>query len=484
MAVPADMAGVLHRCPSGGRMTMVPNVPTRSRREHLINGRRVRISDLIDADLLKPGDVLFYQQRRGETPHEAVVTDRSRLRLTDGREFSTPSAAAATIGELTAAPGWAVWRLGENGPTLHELRQRLLKSVAEEVAPEQDSVAVRRRFAALEQARLKADEQEPETLTVRELVRMWGQEDRDRATSAQIDADLANHGLTTVPDFRAVSLDGIVRIIPFRERDEGAPAGEPLHGESVTVSAEVREEGADIGLTLGNLLSPDNPLGWVPPTAGFEAAVTALQMNDYSQVAVLANPHTLHGAVSWQSIAEAKHRNPHASFSDAIDRTARNRVFDYDTRLLDVLTILLKDEFIFVRDFERKIAGIITAADVVQKYDETAKPFFLIGEIDQELRQLLLNIFDEETIRLACESAGLTFSSVDSMSIGQYQAVLDNPSCWDQLGWPLDRKLFIARLNELRKVRNKVMHFNPDPIKVSDVDKLRNFLNLIRRYGR
>jgi predicted transcriptional regulator len=468
---------------------MSPNGPARSRRELLINGRRVRISDLIDADLLKSDDVLFYQQRIGETPHRAVVTERGRLRLADRREFSTPSAAAAAVAEVSAVHGWAVWRLGADGPTLHQLRQRLLKSVAEEVAsdretPGLEAEAVRRRFAILEEARLKAEAGQPETLTVREFIRMWGLADRDRTANAQIDADLANHGLTTVPDFRAVSLDRTIQMIVQSDRDGNCSVVELAAGEPEVTAADVNEESVDIGLTLGNLLSDDNPLVSVSPSATFEEAATAMQINNYSQVAVLANAYTLHGAVSWKSIAEAKHRNPDASFSDAIDRRARNRVFDYDTRLLDVLRTLQQDEFIFVRDFERKITGIVTAADVVHKYDETATPFFLIGEIDQELRHLLQNTFDEETIRQACRSAGLTFKSVDSMSIGQYQAVLDNPNCWAQLGWPLDRKLFIARLNELRMVRNNVMHFNPDPVKISEAEKLRNFLNLIRRYSR
>jgi hypothetical protein len=50
------------------------------------------------------------------------------------------------------------------------------------------------------------------------------------------------------------------------------------------------------------------------------------------------------------------------------------------------------------------------------------------------------------------------------------------------LGWPLDRSQFVKRLDEIRQVRNNVMHFNPDPPKPADVAKLRNFLRLIRRY--
>lgn len=457
---------------------------TQSRRELLINGRRVRISDLIDAGLLEPGTVLYYRQRIGEVPHQAVVTERGRLRLVDGREFDTPSAAAVAVADVTAVPGWSVWRLGEKGPVLHDLRRELLRSVADDVTSgretsELDGKAARR-FTELEEARQKAESGAPITLTVRELIGLWGMEERDRSASAQIDADLANHGLTTQPDYRAVGLDRVLRMITL---PDSAGDSSPIEAAAPEgASPAEAEESVAIGLTLGNLLSDENPLVWVPPSASFEEAITAMQINDYSQVAVLANSHTLHGAVSWKSIAEARHLNAHADFSDAVDRSARNRVFDYHTRLLDVLETLRQDDFIFVRDFERKITGIVTTADVVHKYDETATPFFLIGEIDQELRQLLQSTFDEDAVRHACQSAGLKFTSFNSMSIGQYQAVLDNQTCWKLLGWPLNRKLFVARLSEIRSVRNNVMHFNPDPPKASDVDKLRNFLNLIRKY--
>jgi predicted transcriptional regulator len=461
----------------------------RSRRELLINGRRVRIFDLIEAGLLKPGDDLYFQQRIGEEPYRAQVTDRGRLELADGREFKTPSAAGRDVAGLRAVAGWSAWRVGPAGPTLHELRLRLLRSVAEEVTadtrvPEDEAEATRRRFARLEEARSQAEKGEPPSMTVRELIRMWGIDDRDRAVTAQITADLANHGLVSVPDFRAVSLDRTVRLETTPQSDDDPATADEDIVEVQKEDAEVDEESGDIGLTLGNLLSDDSPLFSVKPSATFEEAITVMQINDFSQVAVLASPYTVHGAVSWKSIAEARHRNAEATFSDAIDLHARDRVFDYDRRLLDVLDTLQKHEFIFVRDEKRQISGIITAADVVRKYDDSATPFFLIGEVDQELRQLLQNTFDEDTVRQACTAAGLPFKSINSMSIGQYQAVLANPDCWAQLGWPVDRQVFIDRLDELRKIRNNVMHFNHDPVKPGEVEKLRVFLRLIRRYTR
>ncbi|MCZ7437720.1 hypothetical protein O7598_15035 [Micromonospora sp. WMMC241] len=467
--------------------SMSNDTSLRSRRELLINGRRVRISDLIAAGLLTPETELTFQQRIGETPYRATVTARGQLRLADGREFATPSRAAVEVSGLVAVPGWAVWRVQPSGQTLHQLRVKLLKDVAEEVdtdqaRPHEEAEEARRRFALLEEARADAEAGQPRTLTVREFIKHWGIEDRDRTVSVQIDADLANHGLSTVPDFRTVSLDKTIRIMALPEDGQAAEAIESSPESSEPAVSASDEESVDVGLTLGNLLPDDMSLTFVSPTASFEEAITAMQVDDFSQIAVLTNPYTLHGAVSWGSIAAAKHRDANATFSDAIDRRAGTRVFDYDVRLLDVLGTLQQDGFIFVRDDQRKISGIITAADVVRKYDETATPFFLIGEIDQELRQLLQNTFDEETVKQACLSAGASFKSFDSMSIGQYQAVLDNPDCWKQLGWPLDRKVFIKRLDRLRRVRNNVMHFNPDPVKLADVHKLRNFLDLIRQY--
>jgi predicted transcriptional regulator len=464
---------------------MSPNRKRRSRRELLINGRRVRMADLVEANLLRAGTELAYQQRIGMKPHRAVVTDRNRLKLADGRQFDTPSAAAAAAANITAAPGWSVWRVGLDGPTLHELRQRLLRTVADEVAedkaaPKSELKALHDRFQQLNDAQKKAEAGRPKELTVRELLALWGSDTRDPATSMEIDADLANHDLTTVPDFRAVSLDRTVQIVrqPLIENDQSVEP--PSAGHRVSISAENEETSRDIGLVLEHLLGSDHVLGFVKPTASIEEAITAMQLDDYSQLAVLPSPHKLHGVVTWKSIAEARNLKADAALSDAIVMYDHN-VFDYDTRLLSVLPNLQRDGFVFVRDFERKIVGIVTNADVVGKYNETATPFFLIGEVDQELRQLIQNNIDEDSSRKACSKT--PFDTYESMTMWHYQQVLDNPDCWKQLCWAVDRRMFVERLGKIRKLRNVVMHFNPEPIAPAQVEQLKIFLDLIRKYS-
>jgi hypothetical protein len=51
------------------------------------------------------------------------------------------------------------------------------------------------------------------------------------------------------------------------------------------------------------------------------------------------------------------------------------------------------------------------------------------------------------------------------------------------MGWDLDQKSFVARLAEIRRIRNDVMHFNPDPVPANTVDRLRSINEVLRRYA-
>ncbi|MET8624498.1 hypothetical protein ABZW30_12200 [Kitasatospora sp. NPDC004669] len=84
-----------------------------------------------------------------------------------------------------------------------------------------------------------------------------------------------------------------------------------------------------------------------------------------------------------------------------------------------------------------------------------------------------------------CDPDGLRkLTAFDQLSYGDYQQVLSNQKQWDRLNWPLDRKSFTARLDELREIRNELMHFN-DKDKAGDsaIPMLRNMIELLREHG-
>ncbi|MGH3600374.1 MAG: hypothetical protein ACRDQH_08870, partial [Pseudonocardiaceae bacterium] len=232
-------------------------------------------------------------------------------------------------------------------------------------------------------------------------------------------------------------------------------------------------------LTLGNLPSALGGVASVAHDATFEKAITSMLLNDYSQLAVLAGKHSLRGAITWKSIAQARHQKSSATFKDAIVQAAE---FRYDKELIDVLPALELADFIFVRDEKNAVAGIVTPVDVVRAYGELATPFFLIGELDRLLRQVICRTFDLEEVTSRCGPSAQPPKSFDDLAFGDYQRVLENADSWRKLGWPLDRPTFVKRLDELRQLRNDIMHFNPDPVPADAVDKLRNFIKLLHEY--
>ncbi|MGQ4366119.1 restriction system modified-DNA reader domain-containing protein [Streptomyces sp. SAS_272] len=459
---------------------------TQSRARYLLDGRRVTPTDLLSAGLLAEGEHLtFVRPRMGET-HEATVTSRGWIRLADGEEFRSPSKAAMVAVGYGTFDGWEAWQV-DDGRFLTQLRQELLDRAAEEADPsepeeqQQTSLSPSERHARLKKARESAAAGSPFALSVQELLGWWGATGRG-LVNEQIEAELANHSLITSPEFDKVPLTATVHLVKAAEEDaENIPlAGLP---SAVTVPAGTSEEqeSRETGLTVGTLPSALGGVISVKPTATFEEVITLMVLHDFSQLPVLAGPHSLRGSVSWKSIARARHADPGARLSQAIV-DARDVRYDHD--LIDVLPTLAEHDFVLVRDQRNAIAGIVTAADVAQAYGDLAGHFLLIGEMDRRLRQVIAGAFTLPEVTKLCDPKGERITSFGDMSIGDYKRVLEHPELWQQLGWPLDRKVFIERLEEIRRIRNNVMHFNSsDPLPKGDVDKIRNLNKLLREYG-
>lgn len=82
------------------------------------------LAGLMQANLLTPGTVLVFRQRRANRSGRAVVTADGQL-IVDGHPspFPSPSKAAEAV-TGNVINGWTLWHLLD-GPTLDQLRQRL-----------------------------------------------------------------------------------------------------------------------------------------------------------------------------------------------------------------------------------------------------------------------------------------------------------------------------------------------------------------------
>ncbi|MFD5473385.1 DUF4357 domain-containing protein [Streptomyces sp. NPDC127105] len=83
------------------------------------------LAALMQADLLEPGTVLTFHQRRANRSGRAVVTADGQL-IVDGHSspFPSPSKAAEAV-TGNVINGWTLWHIEGDGRTLDELRQKL-----------------------------------------------------------------------------------------------------------------------------------------------------------------------------------------------------------------------------------------------------------------------------------------------------------------------------------------------------------------------
>ncbi|MFF4305513.1 N-6 DNA methylase [Streptomyces sp. NPDC001601] len=398
------------------------------RPRYLTAGRRVTMANLLDAGLITEGTHLSFE--RAGASYSARVTAAGHLELDGGQQFPSPNrAAAAAVGE-GSVDGWQTWAL-EDGTTLDRLRQRFLGTSA---------VGASRPGAA----------------------------------------ELANEKLGASPNFDAVPTsvaaqsNGVIR--------HAETAEDPLQIQPVN---EPPTQGEDkdapvVGLTVGDLPSALGGVVHVSPSATFDEAITRMMINDYSQLPVLSG-RQLRGAVTWKSIARARHANHAPPFARAI---VQAREVSYAQDLIDILPMLAESEFILIRNRSNEISGIVTASDVAAAYGAMATPFFLIGEFDQRLRQVLASSIEFSRVQELCDPEGnRSIAGFDDLSIGDYQRVLENKEEWERVGWSLDRKVFIERLDEIREIRNGLMHFNPQPLPDNSTHKIRHMINVMREYG-
>jgi hypothetical protein len=88
------------------------SAPTR----YEIDGRRIALSDLLDAGLLLAGAALTWIRPRIGATYRATVLDTGQVRLEDGRTYASPSKAAMEAADVPAYDGWQ--RVLPNGRSL------------------------------------------------------------------------------------------------------------------------------------------------------------------------------------------------------------------------------------------------------------------------------------------------------------------------------------------------------------------------------
>lgn len=323
--------------------------------------------------------------------------------------------------------------------------------------------------------------------TVRALLGWFGAERRDYDTVQSIRLALRDAGLHTTPDLEETHIDGEM-VFTLAGRDSGMPlAASRDTDQSADDSAPDIQTARKLDPTyrVGVLAAANHTPTSVSPNDSISQSITLMIKHDCSQLPVMSG-RDVRGTITWRSIGLALGLGrPAREVRDCIDNAV---VIQYDASLFSAIETIYRTDYALIRHADNRIGGIVTSADLTLEFRDLAEPFLLLSEIERSIRLLL----SEEFTVLELEEArdgrdpSRSVGSPDDLTFGEYIRLLERPENWDRLGLQLERAIVIRWLNEVRGIRNEVMHFNPDPLTAEQLVMLREFTRMfqtLRRCG-
>jgi len=299
----------------------------------------------------------------------------------------------------------------------------------------------------------------PHRETVRTLLSWFRAQRRGRLTCSQIHRALKEVGLEA-PGFNTLWLDGEISFT--------AAAPNICSDPTTPVAAEVDElimiEVTDPVPLIGALEAANRQPLSVKREDCIEKAITYMLLHDYSQLPVMQSERTVKGYVSWKTIGRSRivEGSEPEKVQDCMEEDVE--VLRYDTTLFDATQRMLEKEFILVKQVDDVILGPVTLHDISAQFRDLSESFLSLGTIENHLRRLLSGAFTKAELKECMDPSDneREVSDLTDLSFGEYIHLIEKPERWEKLQVNLDRPTVINRLNEVREIRNDVMHFRPD----------------------
>ena len=335
-------------------------------------------------------------------------------------------------------------------------------------------------------------------LKVKTLLSWFGQKGRGKNVVQTIEKALRETRLSTDPEFTSGGVHSYIEIRLLSETPDGSPEGStgPADGgeeaksdgtgqETVGANGHRHDRRASEAIgskfCIGMFEAANRPDEVVTITRDqtVDEATTMMMTHGYSQLPVTQNMREIDGMISWRSMGRAKVRGDACKFvRDCVEDI---HVLDQDAPFFEAVNAITQKEVVLVLGKNRAITGIVTTADLSHEYHQKAEPFLLFEEVEDRIRELIRKNFSLEEIRQARNPADddREIEDASDLTFGEYARLLETPKNWKKLRLAIDRSLFVGLLNEVREVRNDVMHFRLDSAEPENLDKVRQLHYLL-----
>lgn len=340
--------------------------------------------------------------------------------------------------------------------------------------------------------------------SVRTVLSWYHYQRRSRYVLQTISRDMTHLGLGTVPHIDWTYLDGSVTFMPREEAVSQEPAAYELEHVSTersfpapVMTFDVDSSHAIDAVVQKEVPPPDVPLDptyrigrlemanrrpiSIAPDAPVSEAITVMLKHDYSQLPVMTGERSVKGLFSWKSYGSRRSLGQACALvREAMDDSHKVGAND---SIFSVVAQMQNYDCVLVEDKSGVITGIITPYDISVTFGQLGEPFLVLGEIENYIRRLIEGKFTKDELTQARNplDEGRQVEDVNDLTFGEYVRLLENSDRWNKLGLALDRGTFVKDLEEVREIRNDVMHFDPEGIDGNDLKKLRDFAGFLQR---
>jgi hypothetical protein len=94
------------------------------------------------------------------------------------------------------------------------------------------------------------------------------------------------------------------------------------------------------------------------------------------------------------------------------------------------------------------------------------EPFLCLREIELHVRNLIGSKVNSDDLSILAEAPKTARKpqGIAALTFGDYVRLIQNPATWGKLQLQIDKSELTKLLDEVREIRNAVMHFDPDPM--------------------
>lgn len=319
--------------------------------------------------------------------------------------------------------------------------------------------------------------------TPRKLLDRFGYKRRGEYIVQEIRGALKKAGVTTEPDFDDTWFDGPISFKPVLAT-KNEQSKKPSELEEVGQASDAGDLGAEVpdpSYKISRLEAARKAIVSVKPDTPLREAVTLMLTHGFSQLAVMTSPFTVKGMITWASIGtHLTLSGPKTAVRETMEDHQEVR---HDASMFAVISIIDEHQYVLVRGADSSVTGIVTASDLNHQFELLAEPFLLLREIESHVRRLIGDRIPQAEVNSVRdpEAPVKGKEGLKGLTLGELIRLVEKEERWNLLGFQVDRATFCKQLDQVRRVRNDVMHFDSDTISGEDLSLLRDLSKFLRR---